>query len=214
MKCTCYETETEFVLCAEDVAQDHEGNVLAAWFRKDGDRYIKAYPKQIGDKELIRANFSRLGESMLTGAGDWRAALHTFADRCIGQIEWYITGSASEAVLGVEIKPHDLDLVIHTEDFNKVRELFAESVVEPFQDLGGSWVVRYFGRLCIDGVMADIVADESRDKEHHVYDAVDWNDHRIWIEPLEARYETELQRDRKDRIEAIQTYMDRMSQRK
>lgn len=104
MKCYCYETEKEFVFCVENADVKLE----------------KIYPNTISDKELIMENFSRLGESMFKGNGDWEKALKKFADKCYEKnIEWYITGSVSEAIIGVDISPHDIDIVSHVNDFFK-----------------------------------------------------------------------------------------------
>ena len=34
MRCYTYETETDFVLCVEDVDERYEDNLRAAWFTK------------------------------------------------------------------------------------------------------------------------------------------------------------------------------------
>lgn len=147
---------------------------------------------------------------MFLNSGDWKNALLTFAKRSReNKIKWYVTGSVSEAVFGVDVKPHDIDIVTHERDFFKVKDLFSDFVVEPFVDNKGTWVVRYFGRLCIDGVMIDVVADEKRNEENYFYEPVEWNGYTLKVEPLQVRYEIELQRDRKDRFVAIKKYMER-----
>lgn len=210
MKCYCCETETEFLLCVEDVKEKYVDNVKAAWFKKDKDKFLKSYPKTVTEKELIKKNFERLGESMFLNSGDWKNALLTFAKKSSeNKIKWYITGSVSEAVSRVDVKPHDIDIVIHERDFFKVKDVFGDFLVEPFVDNNGTWVVRYFGRLCIDGVMIDVVADEKRNEENYFYEPIQWNGYTLKVEPLQVRYEIELQRDRKDRIHAIQKYMEK-----
>jgi hypothetical protein len=127
-------------------------------------------------------------------------------------IEWYIIGSVSEAVLGVNVKPHDIDIIVHTKDFYKVKSIFPECVVEPFVDNKGIWLVRYFGRLCLDGALVDIAADDKMNLENHQhqYEKVSWNGCDVFIEPIQDRYKVEIQRDRKDRIKAIEEYMNRI----
>jgi predicted nucleotidyltransferase len=145
---------------------------------------------------------------MFEGVFDWREALGSIAERFQDNgIEWYIIGSTSEAVLGVEVAPHDLDLIVQPKDFFRVKTLFADCVVEPFVDNQGTWLVRYFGRLCLAGAMVDIAADDKMNRDKHQYDRVSWNGHQVYIEPLQARYQTELARERTERIAAIETYM-------
>jgi hypothetical protein len=210
MKCYCCETESEFLFCVEEVDEKYIENVEAAWFKRYEDKFLKIYPKTVADKELIKKNFERLGESMFLNSGHWKNALLTFAKKCSeNKIKWYITGSVSEAVLGVDINPHDIDIVTHEEDFYKVKDVFSDFLVEPFVDNNGTWVVRYFGRLCVEGVMIDVVADEKRNEENHYYEPVQWNGYTLKVEPLQVRYEIELQRNRIDRIQAINKYLEK-----
>jgi len=224
MKCYCYETEDEFILCVEDADINSEYYLQAAWYEKTDKGYIKFYPKEMKDngveaedKELVKRNFARLGNLMFRGGSDWEKALLLFAQKCLdSKIEWYVIGSTSEAVLGVNIKPRDIDIVVHTRDFFKVKSVFSDSVVEPFFDNKGEWLVRYFGRLCLGGVMFDIAADEGMNLENHQhrYDKVTWNGYDIFIEPLQDRYQVELERDRDERIRAIEDYMQKSEESK
>ena len=220
MKCYCYTTESDFILCVEDVETEQlEEAIQHAWFQKNDNKFLKTYPMKDmdngvteEDKECIKRNFSLLGPTMFESmmGFDWEMALSLLARKFKeNDIEWYIIGSASEAVLGVEVNPHDLDIVVHTRDFIKVKHIFSDCVVEPFVDNKGTWLVRYFGRLCVGGAMIDIAADEKMNLENrqHQYESVSWNGFDIYIEPLQVRYQTELDRNRAERIEAIEKYM-------
>jgi len=209
----------DFIFCVEGA----EGKILEnlradPWWKEDGGKFLKIYPMQTGeddswyknaeDKEAIKRNFARLGRAWFEGVFNWKRVLLSLA-RTLSEngIEWYVIGSASEAALGVDVVPHDLDIAVHTRDFYRVKGLFSDSVIEPFVDNKGTWLVRYFGKLCVDGASIDIVADEKMNRENHEYDSASWNGFDVWIEPLRVRYQTELQRDRVNRIKAIEAYM-------
>jgi len=222
MKCYCYETETEFVFCAEGANEKQEEGLKDAWWKKNGDRFLKIYPiidtvhsawyHNAEEKEAIKRNFARLGPSMFDGDFDWKSILLLLAEKFAENgIEWYIIGSVSEAVRGVQIKPHDLDIIVNTKDFFKVKTLFPENVVEPFVDNHGTWLVRYFGRLCVDGAIIDIAADEKMNLEsgQHRYEKAIWNGIELWVEPLQDRYQVEIGRKRADRINAIEAFMEK-----
>lgn len=135
-----YEDDRYFVLFVEEYLIEDEEAIMTAWFQKEGNRYIKKYPVDVQDKALISANFSRLGEAMFSNTGDWECALTIFADLCVQHnITWYITGSVSEAILGVNVTPHDLDIVSSCDDFYKLKEIFSKYIVEPFVDNNGEW---------------------------------------------------------------------------
>ena len=224
MKCYCYETETEFAYCVEGAEGKIQENLQADryWTKIGENKFVKIYPTDTGwddawyvkpeYKEAVVNNFARLGQSWLEGVFDWEGVLLRLA-RIFAEngIEWYIIGSLSETVLGVDIKPHDIDIAVHTRDFYKVKDLTREYVVEPLADNKGNWLVRYFGKLCVDGASVDIAADEKMNGERRrlPYQKILWNGCEVYIEPLQLRYEVELRRGRKDRIKAIEEYMNK-----
>ena len=218
MKCYCYETDDDFILCVENAEIKHEDIILHAWFKKIENGYVKTYPMKNGVddkwyrkseyKELIKRNFSRLGQSMFSGVFDWENVLTFIAKKFYeNRIEWYIFGSSSEKVIGVNITPNDVDIIVHTKDFYKVNEIFIDNVVEPFVDNKGTWLVRYFGRLCVGGAIIDVVADEKMNIENHHYDKIMWNGFEIFVEPFQTRYALETERNRPDRLNAMKEYM-------
>jgi hypothetical protein len=78
-------------------------------------------------------------------------------------------------------------------------------------DNKGNWLVRYFGKLCIGGASVDIAADDKLNIENSLehYEKISWKGYDVYITPLYKRYAVEKQRDRKDRIKAIEEYMNR-----
>ncbi len=222
MKFYCEETEAEFIFCVENAEGKIYDNLQSDpyWKKTDATKFIKVYPTDTNwddawylnqaYKEAVISNFERLGQAWIEGVFDWKKVLSVLARLFQeNKIEWYIIGSASEAVLGVNIIPHDLDITVHTRDFYKVKELTREYVIEPLSDNKGNWIVRYFGKLCVDGASVDIAADDTlnRENNHQHYEKAIWNGYEVYVTPLRERYEVEIQRDRKDRIKAIAEYM-------
>jgi len=224
MKCYCYETKTEFIYCVEGATGAVYENLQADryWTKTADDKFIKIYPLDTGwddawycapeYKNAVINNFARLGQSWLEGVFDWEKVLSFLVQKFVANgIEWYIIGSVSEATLDVNIKPHDIDIVVHTKDFYKVKDLFRDYTIEPLGDNKGNWLVRYFGKLCVDGASVDIAADDKMNLENcqRPYEKAKWNGYDVYIEPLKIRCEVEIQRGRKDRIKAIEEYMNR-----
>ena len=209
MRCRASRENDAFVLYVEDVPPALTSVVEGAYFQQEGDRFVKRFPGSVEDQDYVSRNFPRLAPAMFAGQdADWEAALMTFTDCCADAgIEWYATGSVCDAVRGVPITPHDLDLVIHTGDFWRVRDTFRCDMVEPFVDNGGMWVVRYFGRICLASVQVDVVADPSRNAAAHHYETVKWHGSRINVEPFEVRHRTEIERGRHDRIAAFDAFL-------
>ena len=210
MKCYCIEIADKFVFCVENVEPKYIENIEHAWFKKEGDRYIKEYPNNFDNKEIIKKNFQKLGESMFKNEGNWEISLETFAEKCLKEnIDWIIVGSISEAVRGINIIPHDIDIIVYEKDFLKIQSLFLDFLIEPFVDQRGNFILQYFGRLCLEGIMFDIVADNDINKEYYIYENMVWKNYNIKIKPIKKRYEIEVKRNRIERIEKIKEYMEK-----
>lgn len=214
MNCFCRENETELIFCVEDIPPAFAPNLAAAWFTRTATGFEKRYNRDMqangvsaADIEAVKANFARLAPQMFQGEFDWQEALLQAASVLTARgIEWYLTGSVCEAVLGVEVHPHDVDIIVHTRDFFAVKSLFPDRVVEPFVDNHGTWLMRYFGRLCLAGAMVDVAADEKTNRPNHAYQATLWRGFTLYIEPLQARYEIERARKRSERTRAIEDF--------
>jgi hypothetical protein len=211
MRCSAVLEGDAFILGVEDVPPALVPVVEAAFFQRDGDRdrFVKRYPPTVEDQDAVAENFPRLAPGMFTGENaSWESALETFAIRCEeAGIEWYATGSVCDAIRGIAITPHDLDLVMLTNDFWRARDVFRPDMIEPFVDNGGTWVVRYFGRLCLANVQVDVAADPSRNADAHRYETLEWRGHPVRVEPFEVRYCTEIARGRADRIAAFDAFL-------
>ena len=224
MKCYCYETDSTFVFCVEDVENAQLEDVIqhAAWKKNDGKFLLSCSQYEFSDfreKELVSKNFTRLGqamfESMLLGF-DWEKPLEMLAQKFNENgIEWYIVGSVGDTVRGIAVKPGDMDIVVHTRDFNKVKEIcysnFPDSVVLQFLDNQKLCPLRCFGRLFLAGALVDIAADETWNLENRQpkYEKVSWNGYDLYIDSLKLRYQIEKARNRTDRIQAIEEFMNR-----
>lgn len=187
MKCYCNETDSQFTFCAEGVINEQLENVIQhmGW-KKTDSRFIMSFPQNVfsnqREKELASNNFSRLGqvmfETLLTGI-DWKTPLEILTQKFNEKgIEWYIVGSAGDALRGIDIKPFDIDIVVHTRDYYKAKDIcylnFPDSIISPFtgsEDISPSKYfdnpmgyfinpLKYFGRMFLAGALVEIAADE------------------------------------------------------
>ena len=182
MRCYCYETDSVFVFCVEDVedARLEEAIKLKAW-EKIGDKFLMSFPLNVfsnqSEKELISGNFIRLGQAIfntcLTGI-EWEKPLEVIAQKFNENgIEWYIVGSVCDTLRGIKVKPSDIDIVVLTRDYFKAKDIcylnFHDSVIAPFMgNQDPNYFVsplKYFGRLFIEGALIEVAADEIWDLE-------------------------------------------------
>ncbi|MCL2079824.1 MAG: hypothetical protein FWH17_08300 [Oscillospiraceae bacterium] len=188
MECYCYETDSSFVFCVEDVENAQLEDVIQhkAWKKTDG-KFLMSFPQNVfsnqDEKELISSNFSRLGqaifESSLSGI-EWETPLEMLAQKFNDNgIEWYIVGSICDTLRGINVTPSDIDIVVLTKDYCKAKDVcyleFSDSIIAPFMgNQDPNYFVsplKYFGRLFLAGAMIEVAADEiwdlkSRHPEH------------------------------------------------
>ena len=145
MKCYCYETNSAFAFCVANAANTQLEDVIQhmAW-KKTDDQFLLTYPQSAfsdqREKELISSNFRRLGQAIFESSLssiDWEAPLEMLAQKFNEKgVEWYVVGSVGDALRGVDVKPHDIDIVVHTRDYYKAKDIcyhnFLDSVIAPF----------------------------------------------------------------------------------
>lgn len=83
---------------------------------KDGI-FTKGFPSDTPHLDTCYKNFARHIEEIILQMADvhlvpWEDALTDFLEKTAGHdIDWWLGGSAALAVRGVEITPHDLDVI-------------------------------------------------------------------------------------------------------
>lgn len=185
----------------------HSAQIEAAFYQKQNGVFVKEYEGEWYNTEQLINNFTRL----MPGAfdkGDWENALLEFAKICKdNNIIWFLTGSACDAVRGIDVIPHDLDIEIFSKHWAKAQDVLVNYIVEPFIETKG-WARDYFGRIVVANTLVDVVADEKYDFPNHAYEPYEWKGYTLWLEPFMSRYNTEKQRKRLERIDAFEKYID------
>ena len=137
----------------------HTSQIEAAFYKKQDRLFIKEYQGEILKAEQIIRNFNRLMPDAFD-KGDWKNALLEFARICKDNgIIWFLTGSACDAVRGIDVLPHDLDIEIFSKHWGKAQEVLSDCIVEPFIETKG-WARNYFGRIVLANTLVVVVADD------------------------------------------------------
>ncbi len=203
---------------------DKYGEILESQFySKHNGQYTKSFPKtEIRDIQMLKQNYLRYAEAMFLQMGyfqhvPWQAALLRFIERIEGHdISWWLTGSCALCLRGIDVKPHDVDIMLDSSDLEKVRDIFSEYTVEPIISSKG-WVVRYFGVLFLEARI-----DLAFDPEEFVdipqpvdfgpyamknLEKVQWLGKTVRLPPLDLQLEVNKRRGRSDRVKAIEEFI-------
>jgi hypothetical protein len=193
----------------------------ACYSLEDGS-YTKRFANDTPNISRIRENWENYAEEMFAQMGyfktpRWEEALLGFMERIRDtDIHWWLTGSCAACVRGVNIRPHDVDIMLRSEDIYKVNQLFADYIVEPIKSSKG-WVAANFGVLFMDARIdlafdPEDFVDNPEPVDFGPYamrnlEDVDWNGHTVRVPPLELQMQVNKRRGRDDRAAAIEEYM-------
>jgi hypothetical protein len=146
-------------------------------------------------------------------------ALAWIADRhAEAGIDWWLTGSAALYVRGIDLLPHDIDVMSYLREAEALAPIVEGSIVEPFQRVS-DWVVKGFG--VIDrGVRVDVafepeawvdgqgIVDFGPTAEQHL-EEVAWRGRTLRVPEVTTHLRPNEARGRLDRVALIRAYLRR-----
>ncbi len=108
----------------------HDGLLFPHDFQAIEARWI-GYLRKAGERNATPAAVDK--------ALAWVADRHAEAG-----IDWWLSGSAALYVRGIDLLPHDIDVMAYLRQADAIGTVVASSIVEPFQRVS-DWVVKGFG---------------------------------------------------------------------
>ena len=211
---------TSFVITELDLA--YHDTVRSLYYSPVKDGFSKSFPSDTPHLDRIFVNFERYCEEMIlqmVGAHPvpWDKALKYFLRIAKGQnINWWLTGSAALAVRGIDITPHDIDLIVDDTNAVKLGELLQDYVIEPVVPTVG-WIANRFGRAFrharlewVGGVHDDVDKPYVRDfgpAAANRLEVVNWRGETIRVPPLQLQLQENQRRGLVGRVEKIERHL-------
>jgi len=207
---------TYFVVSNLD-SQFHE--VMRHQFYTEQDRaFRKGFPSEALHLETCYRNFARYIEEVILQLADvhpvpWDDALTELLEKTAGHsIDWWLGGSAALAVRGVEIMPHDLDVITDRSGALALRGVLQDELFEPVVECR-DWICRLFGRAFLHATIdiAGEVAANVDDPEPTDFgptaasrlETVVWRGHPIRVPPLDLQVRQSERRGLTERVRLI-----------
>jgi len=222
MKTSSEKHGNEFRFVVSDVPEKLRESLVGDYFTQDGDRYYRAYPADAphieASAKVFVANAEKLiGQCYGAEPVDWESALDRFASRLRGKgIEWLLIGSCPLAIRGIDVKPRGVDVVMRLTDFERVRELFANDMINPLMPCD-NWVAKAFGVVYLGAPVSiafgtDDSLDESEPIDSGPYavahaEAVTWRGHELRVPPIELSLNINRRRGRHARVQLIEEFI-------
>jgi len=222
MKTIC-KTERETTLfIISDLEPGYHDAVRSLYYAPIEGGFAKSYPSDTPHIDRIYRNFEQYAEEMiLQMAGvhsvPWHKSLLAFLQIIESEeIKWWLAGSAALAARGIDIIPHDLDLVVDGASAIKLGELLLDYLVEPVLPSHG-WIADWFGRAFLHARL-EWVGDVSNSVDSiNVTDfgpiagsrleVIEWHDKKIRVPPLELQLKVTERRRLTERAEKIRHFM-------
>lgn len=209
---------TSFILA--DVEPEYEATVRHLYYQPIESGFAKSYPADRHHLDRVFTNFERYAPQMVLQAAErqpipWEQALEALI-QIIGDepINWWIIGSGALAVRGIDVEPHDIDLVTDEDGAERLYALLENYVVEPLQS---GWIWRAFGRAFLHarvewiGGVSDSVDDagptEFGATARNRLEVVQWHGTEIRVPPLDIQLAICEQRELTERSKKIRHFM-------
>jgi hypothetical protein len=221
LKISFIEDEKNIIFRVDDPGK-YKNVLRNCFYEADGDSYIKKFPKDIENIIHIKDYYLKTAEKMFSQLGyyspiPWQDALIWFIDKIKNtNIDWWLTGSCVLGLRGINITPHDVDIMLNSKDLVKFKNIFNDYLIEPIIDTNG-WVTKYFGvifnfaRIDIAFDPQDLIDDpEPSDAGPFAMNNLEkiiWKGHVIKVPPIHLQLKVNQRRGRIDRVKAIEKYI-------
>ena len=222
MKITFEEINDDVIYRISDFDPKYEKIFQMCFYQNDGKGYIKKYPKKSKYIEKMKRRYYENAQLMFDQLGyfsdvPWEMALKSFCQIINGKdINWWLTGSCATCIRGIELNPHDLDIMIDSKNVDELTELFSNYLIEPIINTDG-WLTKDFGVIFLHAridIASDPAAilDEPEPIDCGPYaqsnlEVLDWAGFKIKVPPLELQLTVNRKRGRLDRVEKIEEYL-------
>ena len=199
-----------------------EDALRICFYEKVDDAYIKRFPASTPYLDKIMARYEKYAEEMFLQVVyqrpiPWEKGLLEFVSRVSNSdVDWWLTGSCAACIRGINMSPHDVDIMVDSRSVDLLTELFQDNIIEPIIDTKG-WLTKDFGVLFL-GCRIDIASDpQDRLDEPEpadcgpyaksVLESVAWKGYEVRIPPIELQLNVNRRRQRTERVKLMEEYI-------
>ena len=224
MKVTVEENEKCVLIQVSDFPEHLSHHFDGGCFTRVDDRYLKEIPRDLPHLDIVVENYRRNAEEILAQTGErplkpapWEQALLAFADKAkAAGIDWFLAGTCALAIRGIEVKPRDVDIILHLKDMDKVQEAFLDDTIVPVEECA-DWVATGFGVLFMHARI-DLAFDthdcldspepiDSGPYAMNHLETVNWMGHTVKVPPMALLLNVNKRRGIQERVQLIEEYV-------
>ena len=224
MKALCTVSGDDVTYRLIDFESFYEEAFRMCYYEKDDDGYFKKFPLSYRYTDQVMSRFEKYAETMFDQLlyripVPWENALELFCRRVQNSgLFWWLTGSCASCIRGIDLNPHDVDIMIDSRQCSLVEDLFSQEIIEPLRDTSG-WVTKDFGVLFLEARI-DIASDPSPKLDYPEpsdcgpsalasLETALWRGYEIKVPPLELQISVNRRRERWQRAEKIAAFLEK-----
>jgi hypothetical protein len=131
-------------------------------------------------------------------------------------VKWWLTGSTALFIRGIDVEPHDIDIMTYKTEIDKIEKCIKDYIIEPFHHVT-DWVVKGFGvidyQYRIDYAFEPEEWVDSQGKvDFGLYaqsnlNEIEWNGFKVKVPKIELHIKSNEDRKRYDVVKKINTYI-------
>ncbi|MBU0936014.1 MAG: hypothetical protein KKI09_15205 [Spirochaetes bacterium] len=194
------------------------------FYEKDKDSYIRIYQSKLmfeHDIEKLNKNYNVFinreyfgfkSIDLIDTALEWICDIHKE-----NNIKWWLVGSAALYIRGINLIPHDLDIMTYLSEINKIKNLVKDVIIEPFHHVT-DWATKGFGVIDknvridyafepVDNVDLQYGQCDFGNYAEQNLEAFEWHGRKILIPPVHLHIMPNENRNRTERVKMIKDYI-------
>lgn len=200
----------------------YEKILQSCFYEKINNGYIKKYPRNSKYIKKMKKRYHKYAHTMFDQVGyftniPWKVGLKKFCSMVKDTtIDWWLTGSCASCIRGINLDPHDIDIMIDSKSTSIVTEIFKDFLIEPIVDTNG-WLTKEFGVIFMD-VRIDIASDPVASLDNPIpldcgqyaknnLEIIEWEGYKIKIPLLQLQLNANEKRGRLYRIKKISEFI-------
>ena len=130
-------------------------------------------------------------------------------------IKWVLVGSTSLSIRGVDVEPHDIDILTNKEGAYKIGELLKSYVKEDIKYRESDKFKSHFGVYYINGIKVEVMGDLSimidgewsNVSDLNSNEVIKYNDIEVPVFSLQSEYEAYIRLSRKEVAKKIADFI-------
>ena len=98
---------------------------------------------------------------------------------------WAVTGSLGQALQGLSVRPHDIDLQTDRKGAYDIEEALTDFLIREVTFSAADRIRSYLGAFRVEGIIVEVMGDVEKRTADGSWESVDLTKHLVWVPAFE-----------------------------